>query len=132
MKSNSHNGFSDENLVFFPSSKNFQIDYANYQGTFDLNDPLEELIYEFSHINEEDLPDYNDDRFVDASENNEGLDTFYSLDAFMNRHQIGEGQHPDDKLIRMINEHIDAIKEAKERIKFYLDEIDMFMPNRKK
>ncbi len=132
MKSNSHNGFSDENLVYFPSSKNFKIDYASYQGHFDLNDPLEELIYEFSHINEENLPDYNDERFEDSFDANDSLDVFYSLDAFMNRHQIGERQHPDDKLIEMINERIDAIREAKERIKFYLDEIDMFTPNRKK
>jgi hypothetical protein len=68
--------------------------------------------------------DDEDDLDIDQS--------FYSLEAFMNRHQIGNVQTPDDRLIALINERLDAISVAKERIKFYLEEIEMFMPRKKK
>ena len=128
MKSTSHNGFSEENLVMFPSSKNFKIEPQLYSHSPDL---LNDLLSEFSHLKDEDVPFYDDERFED--DNDLDLDeTFYSLEAFMNRHQIGNVQTPDDRLVALINDRLNAISEAKERIKFYLEEIEMFMPRKKR
>jgi hypothetical protein len=128
MKTTSHNGFSEENLVMFPAAKNFKIERKLFSTT---SDPLDDLLSEFSHLKDEDTPFFDDERFED--DNDLDLDeSFYSLDAFMNRHQIGNVQTPDDRLIALINERLDAISEAKERIKFYLEEIEMFMPRKKR
>jgi hypothetical protein len=127
----------NHNLVMFPSSKNFKAHSNNVLGG---QDPLYDLLHEFSDINDEQIPKYLDDRFENAGGKNflstfeEELDgdSYHSLEAFMNRHQRNEVMTPDDVLIKFINERIEAIKAGKERIKFYLDEIDMFLPSRKK
>ena len=125
----------NNNLVMFPSSKNFKVDLTSV----DLGpDPLSELLQEYSHLTDEDiidyLPDEDDERFNASIFDEETLDgdSFDSLDAFMNRNQRGEVLTPDDLLIKAINERIQAIKDTKERIKFYLDEIEMFLPSRKR
>lgn len=131
MKTNSHDETVNHNLVMFPASKNFKVDLEDMSLG---RDPLQDLLHEYSHIKEEDIPSYLDERFeielLEHDIDNEG-DAFDSLEAFMNRHQRGEILTPDDKLIKLINERIEAIKEAKERIKFYLDEIEMFLPSKK-
>lgn len=136
MKTNSRDD-EGHNLVMFPSSKNFKIDLTCVEAG---PDPLHELINEYSHITDLEIPSHLDDRFeIGLEEDFDGElkddlegDAFDSLEAFMNRHQRGEVLSPDDKLVKMINERIQAIKDAKERIKFYLDEIDMFLPSRRK
>ncbi len=128
MKTSSHNGFSEENLVMFPAAKNFKIESHLHIRSAD---PIDDLLSEFSHFKDEDIPLFDDERFDD--EDDLDIDqSFYSLEAFMNRHQIGNVQTPDDRLIALINERLDAISVAKERIKFYLEEIEMFMPRKKK
>jgi len=126
--SNSGNQNENENLnlVMFPASKNFKVDPEDHLGA----DPLHDLLHEYSHVREEDIPSYLDDRF--ELEMLEDSDAFDSLEAFMNRHQRQEVITPDDKLAGLINERLDAIKEAKARIKFYLDEIEMFLPAKRK
>ncbi|MFA6238585.1 MAG: hypothetical protein WC635_14725 [Bacteriovorax sp.] len=126
MKTNSYED-ETQNLVMFPSSKNFKIDLSGMEFG---NDPVNDLLNEFSHIGEDQLP--LEEHFELNFEDELDGDTFHSLEAFMNRHQRGESLSPDDRLINMINDRLDAIKEAKERIKFYLDEIDMFLPSRRK
>lgn len=123
------NSYEDEiqNLVMFPSSKNFKIDLSAVESG---NDPVDALLNEFSHISEDQFP--LEENFELNFEDELDGDTFHSLEAFMNRHQRGESLSPDDRLINMINDRLLAIKEAKERIKFYLDEIDIFLPSRKK
>lgn len=132
MKSNSLGEFENHNLVMFPSSKNFKIDLKEANLGID---PLHDLLHEYSHLKEEDIPSHLDHRFemelLDAQEDLEG-DAFDSLEAFMNRHQRQDVLSPDDKLIKLINDRMDAIKEAKDRIKFYLDEIEMFLPTKRK
>lgn len=112
-----------DNLVMFPSSKNFAV-----EAEADLTDPMVDLLNEFSHMKDSDIPDHLDDRFEDTLEDETA---FGSLEAFMNRHQAQETLTPDDKLVKLINERLDAIAEAKARIKFYLDEIEMFLPRRR-
>jgi hypothetical protein len=117
-----------DNLVLFPSTKNHVV-------AENLQDPMHDLLNEYSHMSDEDIPAYLDDRFaIDETEELSSLSedgAFDSLDAFMNRHQTKEAQSPDDKLIALINERMSAIAEAKERIKFYLSEIEMFHPRRR-
>jgi len=134
MKSNSLDELQNHNLVMFPSSKNFKIDLV---GIDTGPDPLHELLNEYSNLKDEDgVVNHLDDEFEVQFKNNFEdeleVDTYHSLEAFMTRNLRGETQDPDDKLVKLINDRISAIKDAKERIKFYLDEIEMFLPSRKK
>lgn len=125
-----HKTIETDNLVLFPSAK-------NYAETLEaeLSDPMIDLLNEYSHISDDQIPAYLDDRFENENEddgdNGEDSLAFESLEAFMNRNQAQEQLSPDDRLARMINERLEAINEARERIKFYLDEIDMFLPRRR-
>ena len=129
MKTNSHDKLENHNLVMFPASKNFKIDLSTMEVG---HDPLHDLLNEYAHLKDEDLPNHFDDRFELELEDELDGDAFHSLEAFMTRNLRGENQSPDDKLIKMINDRIQAIKDAKERIKFYLEEIEMFLPSRRK
>jgi hypothetical protein len=111
-----------DNLVLFPSAKNFQ-----READRDLTDPMYDLLNEYSNLSDADIPHHLDDRF---SGEDDSLN-FDSLEAFMNRHNPQESLTSDDKLVKLINERIEAIAEAKARIKFYLDEIEMFLPRRR-
>ena len=129
MKSNSTDMLENHNLVMFPASKNFKVDLS----VMELGpDPLHDLLNEYSHVKDEDLAGFLDEGAELDLEDESESDGFNSLEAFMSRNLRGESQTPDDKLIKMINDRIQAIKDAKERIKFYLEEIEMFLPSRKK
>jgi hypothetical protein len=123
MKENSSSE-NNHNLVMFPSSKNFKLNQI--EASVIDQDPLNVLIHEFSDIQEDQIPNYLDERFEVEEV------SYPSLEAFMNRHQAKEAGDAENPLLKLINERLEAIKEAKERTKFYLDEIDMFFPNRKK
>ncbi|AUN98234.1 hypothetical protein DOM21_10040 [Bacteriovorax stolpii] len=110
-----------DNLVLFPSAKNFPLEE-------NLQDPMLDLLNEYSHMTDADIPNHLDDRFENELEDET---SFGSLEAFMNRHQSNDTLTPDDKLVKLINERMEAIAEAKQRIKFYLDEIEMFLPRRR-
>lgn len=112
-----------DNLVLFPSAKNFKTELSDHEH---LEDPVMDLLNEFNQYTDVDLK-------VDLlSEDDLDSDTtFDSLDAFMSRHQGQETLTSDDKLIMAINESMESIKEAKERLKFYLDDLEMFLPTRR-
>ena len=135
MKTNSHGEQEVHNLVMFPAAKNFRPDLRAMEVG---HDPLHDLLHEYSHIKDEDIPDHLDHRFEADPELEDHLedegegDAFHSLEAFMTRNLRGESQHPDERLASMIEDRIQAIKDAKERIKFYLEEIEMFLPNRRR
>ena len=112
-----------DNLVLFPSAKNYAVELES-----DLSDPMVDILNEYSHMTDSDIPTHLDDRFENDLED---TTAFGSLEAFMNRHQSNESLTPDDKLVKLINERLEAIAEAKQRIKFYLDEIEMFLPRRR-
>ena len=113
-----------DNLVLFPSAKSFPVETLES----DLQDPMLDLLNEYSHLSDNDIPSYLDDNFESELEDET---SFGSLEAFMNRHQSNDTLTPDDKLVKLINERVEAIAEAKQRIKFYLDEIEMFLPRRR-
>lgn len=120
---NSSTNIETDNLVLFPSAKNYSV------GNENLEDPMFDLLNEYSDLTDADIPAYLDDRFAETE--NEKEEAFSSLEAFMTRNQTQDNLSEDDKLVKLINERLEAIAEAKARIKFYLDEIEMFLPRRR-
>jgi len=118
-----------DNLVLFPSSKNFPLENKETMaGILDekLDDPMMDLLTEFSTLNDEDLINF------EVSESLLEDEIVYgSLEAFMTRKQVTETLSEDDKIALMIDERMGQIHEARERIKFYLDELEMFLPRRR-
>jgi hypothetical protein len=89
---------SDNNLVMFPSSKNFPV--------FDeeiLTDPLQELLDEFSGID------------IDLDE---------TYDDFEISPVVARGEK------NLLAEKINLLKETQKRIKFLIDEIELYLPRR--
>lgn len=121
---NTYNNEND-NLIMFPASKNF----LKVDRTHDL---VESLLNEFAHISDEDIPSYLDDRFDDVERDIE-VQTYQSLEAFMNRHNVSDliETKVEDERMECIQMKLEEIKETRKRIKFYLDEIEMFLPNKK-
>ena len=125
MKTTSLNTETD-NLVLFPSAKNFVPDER------DLQDPMADLLNEYSHLSDADIPDYLDTRYEEEESEEEAPEAVYdSLDAYMTRNFEQDGATSEARLIKLIGERMQAITEAKARIKFYLDEIEMFLPRRR-
>lgn len=121
---NTYNNEND-NLIMFPASKNFlKVDRAH--------DLVESLLNEFAHISDEDIPSYLDDRFDDVERDIE-VQTYQSLEAFMNRHNVSDliETKVEDERLECIQMKLEEIKETRKRLKFYLDEIEMFLPNKK-
>ena len=109
-----------DNLVLFPSSKNFPVEKVE---EIEQGDPMFDLLNEFSDATLEGEV-FGLEALVEET-------TYGSLEEFMNR-QKGEGSlTPDDKLVLLIDERIEQIDEARARIKFYLDELEMFLPRRR-
>lgn len=121
---NTYNNEND-NLIMFPASKNF----LKVDRTHDL---VESLLNEFAHISDEDIPSYLDDRFDDVERDIEAQ-TYQSLEAFMNRHNVSDliETKVEDERMECIQMKMEEIKETKKRLKFYLDEIEMFLPHKK-
>lgn len=127
----------NDNLVLFPSAKNFKAEE-------ELSDPMIDLLNEYSHMLDRDIPEHLDERFEDfyqeshqefhEESHEEEVIVYGSLEAFMARNQNQDqcGLTSDNKFVKSINERIRAIAELKERIKFYLDEIEMFLPSRRR
>lgn len=121
MNSNTTNT-EDNNLVMFPSAKNFlKVDTAH--------DLVDGLLNEFSHLTDDDIPSYLDDRFDDLEIDIEEQ-TFESLEAFMNRNKALMAKEDREDHLDAIESTLAEIAETKNRIKFYLDEIEMFLPRR--
>lgn len=109
-----------DNLVLFPSSKNFPVEKLE---EIEQGDPMFDILNEFSDATLESEV-FGLEALVEET-------TYGSLEEFMNR-QKGEGSlTADDKLVLLIDERIEQIDEARARIKFYLDELEMFLPRRR-
>jgi cell fate (sporulation/competence/biofilm development) regulator YlbF (YheA/YmcA/DUF963 family) len=116
-----------DNLVLFPSSKNYSLE----SDLSDLSDPLMDLLNEYAHIKDDEIPSHLDDRFDNELEDLDESAVFGSLEAFMGRNLGSFTQTPEELLALAINEKMEAILEARQKIKFYLDEIEMFLPRKK-
>lgn len=98
------NSQEKDNLVMFPSAKNYPI--------FDeeiLSDPLQELLDEFSDI-EIDLDEHYDDLELEEVPDYEPL--------------VSRGQQV------LMAEKIALIKDTQKRIKYLLDEIELYLPRK--
>jgi hypothetical protein len=115
------NGEEGRNLVMFPSAKNFPMREM-------LSDPLHDILSEYAPY----YPDHTDERFhSEVVEEEDDADEMYpSLEAFMNRHKRDMALTPDDRLMQKINRQLMAIQDLKDRIKFYMEEIEMFLPRK--
>lgn len=121
MRSNTTNT-EETNLVMFPSAKNFlEVEKAH--------DLVDGLLNEFSHLTDDDIPSYLDDRFDDLELDIEEQ-TYESLEAFMNRNKGLMVNAEKEDHLDAIGTTLAEIAETKSRIKFYLDEIEMFLPKR--
>ncbi len=64
---------------------------------------------------------------------------YSSFEEYMNRHATNslvaasteKTMSTDDSIKLLINDQINAINEAKAQIKYYLDEIELFLPKRR-
>ena len=109
-----------DNLVLFPSAKNFKSEFCDPEQ---LEAPVLDLYNEIIQQLDDDLTSTKD--YL-------GPDTNYeSLEAFMSRHNRQDGLTSEDRLIATINKNIEEIKETKMRLKFYLDDLEMFLPSRR-
>lgn len=106
------------NLVMFPAAKNFPMREM-------LSDPLNDIMNEYTPY----YPDHTDERF-EIEEIDDEDEHYPSLEAFMNRHKRDMALTPDDRLVQKINQQMMAIQNLKDRIKFYMDEIEMFLPRK--
>ena len=94
----------ENNLVMFPSAKNFPI--------FDediLNDPLQELLDEFSDID------------IDLDETYDDIDFDYGHELAP---ELVKGDHS------LVAEKIALLKETQKRIKYLIDEIELYLPRK--
>lgn len=96
------------NLVQFPSSKNYPLESS---GSYDPNDPLEELLNEFSHVpNEDNLELHKDD---------EGE----AIKTAMPSMKLGKL----DRIVH-ISKQLKTLEDTTKRMGFLLDEIENFLP----
>ncbi len=114
------NGEDAQNLVMFPAAKNFPMREL-------LSDPLNDILDEYTPY----YPHHTDERFPIEEDDEDTDDLYPSLDAFMNRHKQEMAMTPDDRLVQKINQQLVAIQSLKERIKYYMDEIEMFLPKKR-
>lgn len=113
-----------DNLVMFPSAKNFPPLGQMSEAGIDFY-----------------LEEHKIDLENDFNQNSEELDEslrFSSFEEYMNRHQLGlqpslgsveDGRGEAMKIL--VRQQIEAINEAHAQIKYYLDEIEMFLPKRR-
>ena len=108
-------------LVMFPASKNFPLEEGedlkkSSLGT-DLDDPLEELLNEFSEFEDElidEAPEYD---VLELEERNDEL--FEQLSCTSSQTSS-----------TLLNEQMQLLQETQQRLKYYLDEIDSVLPTR--
>jgi hypothetical protein len=103
------------NLVQFPSSKNYPLESTT---SLDLNDPLEDLLNEFSH-----LPD-------DIEESEEEIH-IYKQELKEEVISVSRAK-PTGRLDRVvhISKQLKTLEETTKRMSFLIDEIENFLPKK--
>ena len=105
---------TDENLVMFPAAKNYAPDPEEV-----LDDPLNDLLNEFSEYEDEDFVDYYEDEQLEA----QALDEAKALvDSFNGNQSLG--------LFERMNQKVDRLEESTKRVRFYLSELDFYIDKR--
>jgi hypothetical protein len=99
------------NLVLFPSSKNYPVESS---GAFDpIDDPLEDLLNEFSHVSDGDLPE-------------QSIEETRSLSTADTKPRLGQL----DRMV-LISNQLKTLEETTKRMSFLIDEIENFLPKTK-
>ena len=98
------------NLVQFPSSKNYPLEPS---GAYDPNDPLEDLLNEFSHLPNED----------DVQLCREDLEEELHLSASPKK--LGRL----DRVV-LISKQLKTLEDTTKRMSFLIDEIENFLPKK--
>ncbi len=115
------------NLVMFPSSKNFPPQGLSNEISVDFYLEEKRHVEEFGEFLNSDLFEIN----LDLEENNQ---KYSSFEEYMNRSQAFEALDlstpPETPMKKLIEEQLQAIRKAKTQIRYYLDEIEMFLPKR--
>jgi len=101
-----------DNLVLFPAAKNYSLESS---GAYDPNDPLEDLLNEFSH-----LPNEDDINLSHEDEEEE-------LECQPKVKKLGQIER-----ILLIHTQLKELEDATLRIKYLIDEIDDFLPKKRK
>ena len=106
-----------ENVVMFPASRHFDSFPAIE------NDPLEDLLTEFDHL---------EDTFEDMEVFSETIEANTSSIEARLVDALNNAQSASEKFtLETLKHDLDSINEAQNRIKFYLDELEIFVPTRK-
>ncbi|MCO4795672.1 MAG: hypothetical protein KC493_18280, partial [Bacteriovoracaceae bacterium] len=96
----------DTNLLeMFPASKNFPVEELPHE------DPLEELLLEFSHIQDDE---------VDLEEN------VLEVEALMVEDILKKNRDKNE----LVQDQIMLLEETSQRMKFLLDEIELYLPKK--
>lgn len=102
---------TDDNLlVMFPASKNFPVEELS------IEDPLEELLLEFSHFQDEDFED-DDDIYENAMH----------AEALMVEDILKKNQHQNE----LLRDQMNLLEETSMRMKYLLDEIELYLPKKR-
>ncbi|TNF00905.1 MAG: hypothetical protein EP326_05710 [Deltaproteobacteria bacterium] len=102
---------TDDNLlVMFPASKNFPVEELS------IEDPLEELLLEFSHFQDEDFED-DDDIYENAMQ----------AEALMVEDILKKNQHQNE----LLRDQMNLLEETSMRMKYLLDEIELYLPKKR-
>lgn len=102
-----------DNLVLFPSSKNFENFSPEDLGT----DPLYELLNEFAHIEDDDIWD------EDEPEINELMETAPAeLPKFASHSELNQ----------MLCAQMEQLEDLGQRLKYYLGEIELYIPEKRR
>lgn len=100
---------TDDNLlVMFPASKNFPVE------SLGIEDPLEELLLEFSHFQDE---DEDEDIHQNALE----------AEALMVEDILKKNRHQNE----LVKDQIKLLEETSQRMKYLLDEIELYLPKKR-
>ncbi len=101
---------TDDNLlVMFPASKNFPVDELS------IEDPLEELLAEFSQFQDEDEDD--EDIYENA----------LHAEALMVEDVLKKNRHQNE----LLKDQIKLLEETSLRMKYMLDEIELYLPKKR-
>jgi len=101
---------TDDNLlVMFPASKNFPVE------SLSIEDPLEELLLEFSHFQDDDEDE--EDIHQNALE----------AEALMVEDILKKNRHQNE----LVKDQIKLLEETSQRMKYLLDEIELYLPKKR-
>lgn len=111
----------DENVVMFPSSKN----YPPAVDAVDLgDDPLEALLNEFSDVLDDDLDNSLEAELEEIAR--ERLEVQVENQNIRNLAQMNL-----DELTDTVKSQMDVLQETQKRISYLLKEIDSYMPGKR-